>query len=411
MLTRFRRNRGLVRALGTPVRRAAVANTARTLARVARKLAPYARAAGAKSTLQRKLGPVKVVQIDRKGQRAMRSAGISAQYDAPGNDYSKVKHTLGRRKKSTIRRLNRLLHKTMNNQVYRFQNISQFDTTVGALPMCQYYNSSNTYTYVPLHIYDLTSFPNTSATGPSAGRYFGWAGAAATVSATRGIIPGQDNDGTTDANGYWWQTERSGSSGIPNASIMMHNWTDVRLLLYGSRKRSTTFKVTFFRCIDESANPFHAATSNTDLKQLVEWFTRPMIYNTLQTYETKVSKKIKIIKQYTYIIPGCQTTDVDTTVGKTKEVRIFMRHDKVYNLDWLDAAEANLPHALPDGLDYVVGTTNQDNPWHGSRVFMAITALCPEKLTKTVDFPQGANINAESEPSYDIIIRNSLTTP
>lgn len=406
MLSVYRR-RG-TRALTKFIRRGTISSRlARSAYNAAKKLAPLAREAGAKSSIQRKLGPPKVIEVNRRSQRAMKSAGISADYDAPGNDYSKVSFKLGRKKAPTVGRLDRLFHKVMRNVQFRFQNMSQFDTNVGALPLAQrQIGATPTDVFVPLHIYDLTTCNNVGVTLP-AGKQFGWTGSSSSASVQRVDLPGQDPTGLTQPVGYYNTVEAPGQFPI-NAKCMLHNWSDIRMLLYSARKRTTTFKITFFRCKDNAANPFFAASTNTDLKQLIEWFTRGQIYNTIQTYNTEIAKKIKIVKQYTIRIPGSQSTDVDTTVGKTKEVRIFMRHGTTYKMDWMDSTEASLAHNVADGLDYTLDDAMQNHPWHSSRLFMAITALSPERRTVTSTFDTAL---ADSEPSYDILIRNSMTFP
>lgn len=407
MLTNYRRRSraGAVTPFRGRVVAGAAMRTARTLVEAAQKLAPYARKAGAKSTIQRKLGGFRVAP--KKSIRVATKAHVSSDY-ASGNDYSKVTHTLGRRKKTTLSGVNQLVRKTMSTGEYRFQRLTQFDTNVGAIALAQQLNTVNNNLYLPLHIYDLSSFNNTSVHAPA--KWFGWTDTTSAANVVSGTIASTNADGSPNATGGWVFSSRDGTT-FPDASVMLHQWSDIRLLFYGARKRATKFRVTFFRCKDETANPFHAADSNTDLKQLVEWFTRPNIYNTIQTYETKIAKKLRIVKQYDYLIPACQTTDVDTSVGKVKEVRIFMPHDKVYKLDWLSSSEASLNHTLEDGQDFVRDDLNQNMPWHSSRMFMAITALSPERRS-IQDVPGGSQLaDAASEPSYDILIRNKIMTP
>lgn len=419
MLTSYRRrSRAMVRAAGTPIYGAGIARTARTLATVANKLAPYARNAGAKSSLLRKLGPVRV-----KSAPSVRYGGGAAKslsFATPGNDLSTARARIGRKKKPTLVRLQRLMKSAMNTQVFRFQNISQYDTNVGAITLPHYYNTTTAANGMPLHIYELTGFPNTSST-VAPGRSFQWTSNSSTANVTRIAIPGQNPDGSADADGYWHVTNRAGqqvgspSETLPNASVMHHNWTSVSLNLYGPRRRASKFVITFFRVALDSANPFTAADTNTDLKQLVEIFTRPMIYSNLQTYQSNVRKYIKVVKKFTYYVPAGETTDVDTSVGKIKEVKIFLRHDRSYRLDHMQGAEASLPHQLADGIDYVEDLAKENHPWSSQRLFMAITAFAPEKTSIAVAAgtygPTPAQISALIDPSYDILIQNSITTP
>lgn len=346
------------------------------------------------------------------GRRAITSMGLTY---TGGNDYSKQSATVGYKKKPTVYRLNKLLQAGMNTQVYRFQNITNFDTTTGAFPLCNWQFTTN-QVMMPFHVYDLTSFNNNTFYSP--GKSYFWSSLADTADVTRFPLPGQSPDGTADAQGHWHIEEKGGYNPLnttPNASKFVHNWSDIRLLLYGARKRTTRFDVMFFRINDEFANLHVAAATNNQLKELCQYIERPSIYSPLQSLtSSRVQKSIRMIKKFTYYISAAQTTDVDTAVGKTKEVRIFLRHGKVYNLDYKHTSDAagdeHIPHTQSDGLDYTIDVTQHNHPWYGSQVFMVVRAFAPERVSgKEYVYPQVSDANID--PSYDIIIRNSVSTP
>lgn len=401
-------NRRTVRALGTPVYGAGIVRTARTLAAAAKKLAPYARAAGAKSTVQRKLGMF-VGKPKVRVARRQTASTVGQEYGG-GNDWTQSRSKVGYKKKPTLQRLTRMMNASMTNKIYRFQNITNFDTNSGGVPISNWQFASGEVTS-PVHYYDLTSFPNTQ-TNVSPTVRLQWASTLSTADLQRFAIPGQFQDGSSDVNGVWIPETQGGALGTGisntiNARSFQHNWTDVRINFYGPRKRTTKFEVMFFRIKDENANPEGSAVSNANLKELQLFLERPCIYSNIQTYTSNVAKKIQMIKKFTYFVSAGQTTDVDTTVGKIKEARIFLRHDKMYNLDWRHTGAQAIPHEQADGLDFVQDSIHHDRPWYSSRVYMCIRAFAPERTTGKV----GEVVDATKDPSYDIIIRNSVSLP
>lgn len=387
-------------------------DAARNVAAAARRLAPYARKAGAKSSLTRKMFgagvPVKRVKWNKNIRQTSDSVG---QEYSGGNDVTVSKSKVGYKKKLTLSRVQRMLRIGMNYQVYRFQNITNYDTNLGGLNIVNW-QSSTGEVISPVHVYDLTSFPNVS--NKTAGYYMGWASTAAGANATRQILPGQTSNGTIDGNGYWNLETKGGvnpTTTFPNATKFVHNWTDVRVNFYGPRKRSTFYEILFVRMKDEFASLEGGASSNPELKDFLRYLERPCIYSNLQTYLTQKAKSMRIVKRFKYWVSASQTTDVDTTVGKIKEARIFLRHDKIYGLDYrtLGSELDTIGHAQADGDDYGVDTTHNNTPWFGSRLYMIIRAFAPERTIGTTGFPPGAD--ASKDPTYDIIIRNSISTP
>eukprot|EP00955_Chlamydomonas_euryale_P021010 222582-Chlamydomonas_euryale.AAC.5 len=86
---------------------------------------------------------------------------------------------------------------------------------------------------------------------------------------------------------------------------------------------------------DEFADPILASESNNELKQCLQYWERPCIFCNLQTAAAgKAFNKFRVIKRFKYYVSAAQTTDVDTTVGKIKECKIFVRHNKKLDYDW-----------------------------------------------------------------------------
>jgi len=405
----FRRRRQVAR-MGTR----AVRGAARTVGRVAtaayRAAKKYKPSTGMRMTAKAAAAGTIGRVAYKQGRTALRSIGMTY---VGGNDYSKQVGRVGRRKKLTVPRLNKLLQAGMSTQVYRFQNITNFDTNVGAFALGNW-SFADGAILSPYHVYDLTSFNNRSTYAP--GRYMGWLNATAASPIVRYTLPGQTPTGANDTSGVWQIEQKGGlnpTTSFPNATKFIHNWTDVRILFYGARVRTTRFDVMFLRVKDEYANLFQGAVSNTELRELCQYIERPSIYSPLQSLTgANISKKISIVKKFTYYISAAQTTDVDTSVGKTKEARIFLRHDKLYNTEykhWNEDGTNVLPHAQEDGLDFDSDVNNHNHPWFSSQLFMVVRAFAPQRVAGKTVYPSAADANVD--PSYDIIIRNSVSVP
>lgn len=331
------------------------------------------------------------------------STTVGQQYGG-GNDWTVSTRRVGYRKKPTLSRLARMMEVGMHKQIFRFQGLTRFDTNVGFYKLWNALETSTNSVNLPVHIYDLTSFNNIGNYSPA--RRFGWTSQATTADCGTANLPCQNAAGATDVAGPW--ILENGEGTVTNSRIMRHDWSDIRFNFYGPRKRTTKFEVMFVRVKDELANPLIAGASNASFKDLMNYLERPCIFSNLQTFQPHIAKKMRIVKKYTYWVSAGQTTDVDTTVGKIKEARIFMRHDRIYNLDWRHEGGADLAHGADDGIDFVQDQLHHNGPWYGSRLLMIVRAFAPERRS-VVDYSAAAD--ALTDPTYDILIRNCVSTP
>jgi len=190
-----------------------------------------------------------------------------------------------------------------------------------------------------------------------------------------------------------------------------HDWTSVKLNLYGARKRTTWFEVSFIKFVDHTSNLFDTTTPSgaKSCQNLIQYWERPLIYSNLQTdVSQNAPRLIKVLRRYKYYVPAASTTDPSTATGRMKEVSIFFRHDKLLNMRHENADANHLSHAQVDGLDYVRSDTLLNVPDDKDRIIMVIKAFCPERLS-TATYP-GLDLPVDY-PSYDILIRNKFTKP
>lgn len=332
----------------------------------------------------------------------------SVYVQAPGNDLTRSKRKARTaRPKRGMRRLATTVNAMLDKHVYRFQNLTQYDTNVGGIPLCWHYNSTSLAIELPIHVYDITAHPNNST--QVAGYALGWLGTGTASDLTRRILPGQTSSGAADTAGLWYdETMTSALSVHPRA---VHNWTSIGLNLYGARKRTTIFNIYFVRVRKQESNLFDAPVTSQKAQQFLQCLERPLIYSNLQVDAgNKLSAFAKVIKKYTCTVSAASTTDIDTTTGKIHEQKIFLRHGTNLNYDDIDSATYHLGHSLADGLDYARDETVFNVPKENQRILMIVTAFCPERSTSTVDIASSA-LDASYQPSYDVIIRNSFSKP
>lgn len=202
-----------------------------------------------------------------------------------GNDLTTFKTRTTSRKKMPSQKsmMSQMMKAVMPTYVYRYQNLTNYDTNLGAQSLWNHNtdNEVNNPVDMPIHIYDLSSIPNTPGQ-VFAGCRFSWAGQSRLSDVKRVILSGQAPDGSDDQSGKWHNTDSKSNDPL-QAQQVFHKWTEVRLNLYGPRKRSTWFEVMFIKVTDELAHPFHASDSNYEKKMLMQYLERPCIWSNLQT--------------------------------------------------------------------------------------------------------------------------------
>lgn len=348
---------------------------------------------------------VKVRQVDYNGA-------------ITGNELSTYRKTVGKYPTLSPNRLLKLMKSGMNETILRAQGITQFDTNVGYYPLANRGTTDTTQSILmPIHVWDLTNFQNASA--PVAGYAYRWNGTAGSADILRNALKTTNADGSVEANGYYELEKSSGGTALafPNAKNACHEWSDIRMNLYGARKRGTTYFIDILRVKDELAHPIAASVSNTELKQLFQQWQSKLVYSNLQTYNRAPLKNIQVVKSFKFYVPGGSADDLDT-IGKVKEFKLFLKQGNVYDLSWDTTGVVDeIPHAVADGQDFTNSWSAVNSPRPSSRLLLVLRAFSPERRTNTEAAwnALGDIINAPAdaltEPSYDLIIRNKWLIP
>jgi len=354
------------------------------------------------------------------------------------NDISRSRRSIGRYPRLKPNRLLKLIKVGMSDRIERFQGITNFDTNCGFFTIANREDSTTGVIGAPIHTYNLTVFKNCQDSGtPILGHAYGWSSNLGDADVVRKTLAGQDYNGTGTV--VSWQAEEfrgptnvtSYPNEFPNVSKILHEWTEVKLNLYGARRRPTWFNIDFVQVKNEFANFSSADGSNPRFIELMNALTGNMTYSNLQTRDTKALNMLKFIRRMKYMIPAETSTDLNTACGKIKEVKIFLKHGRVLNMQPHENRGDALAigHKQEDGIDYEKYQAALNTPADGAQIFMIIRAWSPSRDVKTTTqwsaygtnytpllsdmftakpFPADAT-SAPDCPSYDMILRQKYS--
>jgi len=330
-----------------------------------------------------------------------------------GNELTVYRGSTGRYPSLKPNRMLKLVQAGMNTVTYRAQGLTNFDTSVGFYALANRQSlDAVPLVNTPIHIWDLTILPNVSSE-VIAGRGYYWSSDSSAANIDTYSLPTQLPSGASSGS-YYHAESASGlaeTSNNINANKAMHQWSNIKLLLYGPRKRGTTFYIDFIRVKDELAHPIAGASSNKSKKEFFRTQQSSLIFSPLQQHNGRNNKAIQYVKRYKFYIPGGSADDLDT-IGKVKEVSIFLKQANVYNLQWESADNQDaLPHTQEDGADYTLKAGPQDHPYTGSRLMMMIRAFSPERRALATNVLGVAAADPLTEPSYDMVLRNKWMLP
>jgi len=308
----------------------------------------------------------------------------------------------------------KLVKACMEPQWLRVQGLTQFDTSVGFYPLASRTAGAGDLT-VPMHVWDLTCIPNITQPSntiitPNVGYscvigYTGSPSAATTASVT--TLSSQTVDGATVTNSQQlYESISGGYDDLPKRKSF-HEWSAIKLNLYGVRKRATKYVVQLVTVKDENAEFISGLSTNQEKLKLYDYLARPFMYNNLNTGDPQSKSKFTVHKTYETIISPTMTDEYGgaTATPHMQTLKWFIRHNEVRRYDWLrGAVPANLTNA---SFDQEIGI-NDTRVHPTKRLFLVIRALSPEVRT-TADLTVAAD--PISEPSYDCVIRNKFLSP
>jgi len=375
-------------------------------------------------------GPAPKRRVTTRGKKSYSTSGFG------GNDISYARGTIGRTPKLRPKRLLKLINVGMNSRIEKFQGITNFDTNTGYFTIANREDTTSGIITQPLHVYNLTVFRNTPlAAAPVLANAYGWSGPLGTATVVRNQLLGMNFSGT-GTTGDWATEELAGpyrigvgASEWPGCRKLLHEWTQVKMNLYGARARPTWFKISFVQVRNEFANFASAGVNNERFVELINYLTGGMTFSNLQSRDLSAAKYLKVMKSYKYLIPAETSIDLNSACGKIKEVKLFYKHARVLNMAPHETKDdsARLGHNQVDGGDFEVGTVPLNTPADPAQVFMIVQAWSPSRGSTTTanwalvgtnytplssDIWTAKAVPANNDvPSYDIILRQKYSVP
>jgi len=368
----------------------------------------------------------------RKVPRGERQAGGSF------HTLTKSSKSFGSRRKMSVKRCSRQAYAGAVKLVQHHQGVTNFDTTAGFFPLANRHDSTTNEVKLPMNGIDPNQFVINGRVGEEPVHYsFGWSDTTSAANIVRVALQGQNP--SCDAATTLWENERNylgvnfapvSNNGI--TEVVNHEWIAMKLNLYGARIRSTTFQIDFIRFLDDDANFFLPVNSTSSkAKEALEYMSAPLTYSNLVKREVNAKRYIQFVKSDKHVIAPEDSTDLNTSSGKLKEVNIFYNRNRFLNMIrhepfQYDAGTAvNLPlaHAQADGADYQVNLVPDKETKLKSRIYIIIRAFSPDRRSSTTvqwgtltgpfsyitNSIYGGIATVNTEPSYDLIIRNKYS--
>lgn len=296
-------------------------------------------------------------------------------------------------------------------QWFRVSGLNLQDNTVGFQPIANRTEPSGVRC-LPMHVYDLTSMPNvingTFTDAPTGyGMFLDSVLPNANVSI--GELNSQNEDGTQrNFNSKWISENTSDTVDIVPRRKAFHEYSHIKLNLYGVRKRATKFYVQLVQMKETGCDFLTAAGTNLEKKKLVDYMVRPLIYNNLNGGDIKAREDFKILKSFETTIAPIKTDEYSGATSTPHIVTLnwFIKHNKLRDFSWFGG---DTPGSGQVGnFDRELGQVSVRVHPH-RRLYLVVRAESPEIRTLSAG-QLNWQISADpiSEPSYDFVIRNKF---
>lgn len=268
--------------------------------------------------------------------------------------------------------------------------------------------------FVPVHLYDLTAYPNTIAGGFSnVNPTYQLTFSSSNNPAFYGLV-NQDREGTT-ADGKWQQESMpdifgSNSSLLPQRRTLLEN-INLKMLAYGAKGNACNYQIDFVQFTDEIVDPLFISVNGVvgrDLEaarafwqQICKPFCSHPISDQSPMYKTQ--KFMKTLKSYKFTMQGVNTDEANALIPHQKNIKLYMPLNRILKYDWRETDTTALGDLVDPGAytQNLGRTTNWVEP--KARIYMMIRAFNHVQVAYT---PGVSTIDIT--PSYDINIHSSL---
>lgn len=336
-----------------------------------------------------------------------------------GSEMSIIKRRFGRRRPMKANKLSML---SITRTVFRYQGVNRMNAVSSvvvnadgssALACPGYFRLSLDPNAVgnqrfPLHVYDLTSFPNTNASYVIQWQMIindtgnvGWNG-----------FSGQ---GPTGAVTSQWTAE---NMTLPTATIadipangfqtkyVQHDGFDVRMACYGCRQQPTFYEIMIVRFNEDylvpnfnTGQPVPAGENLAAFNNLWSGLVKGLSFNPILPGTRGVFKGMHVLKRIRFTLQPSMTTEAD----RNPNVKIVKFKYNDYRIrDYNFGATPFITDADVNAANYVIDPASagpfRNHPKDKARLFMVVRASNNTPVAL-------ASETADNTPSYDIVIR------
>lgn len=325
--------------------------------------------------------------------------------------YARTRRVAGRYKRLTAKNAHRRLDKEGTTQIQRWFNVSRFGVGPGAQGLYTYKDA--THVYQPMHIMDLTAYPNNPSIGAVAKGMYCVRNEISSGNPTYTLLQSMNDAGSLGAGA--WVNEYGAVAGGAVVDQARLKWCDIRLNLYGSYEIPIKYKIMIVGIHDEKSVP--GITGNTDREaNLIDHLLKPMKYSNLLCNTGYTSKSFHVIKQFNYTINPLDHYDSSTVVsGDTyrapnmMEFKFFYKMDRDCDYIWHDTtsiANATADTANVNTMQTVMADAH-DVVYPSKRIFLIVMASSTYQDTTSspVSVAQPPYAQTKYVGSYDVNIR------
>lgn len=371
-----------------------------------------------------------------KGYNKLRDTDRIQQDLGAGGELTKEHVTLGRPQKLRLKgKARKLIKGSEQTQILRHAALSQFMNTTqapvnqmklevgaGACWLHNWYDGSG-FWYAPCHIYDITSINNVITTGgaatytaatPAWRLRFNQAVASPITGVSFANINGYNAAGAL--TGGVWQAEDTAALGSNAGSQPLRqtiqDWTQARLMCYGSAKMATEYTIEFIQLKEDALHPefcnlggitMTGQDYNAMQVQAWEHYVKPYIAHPCSSVAPLKRKCFKVLKTIRFTLQPRLSTETDANVGHCKQINLFYHMNRLCRYDWAASATPTDTN-LNTAATFLSNQGSLQTYVHPrARVYLTIRATnvtTANNTTPTTDFC----------PSYDILLRKKFTT-
>lgn len=258
---------------------------------------------------------------------------------AEGGDYNQFcaqTINVGKKKKSTVKRLAREMHFKAECTIYRWNGTKAF--TGNGYYWLSRETADATYAYMPVFAFDLTAANNyiNNAYSGAVPFYRLWL-TKATGAVTWTPYSGLQADGISSAvnlqNETYAYVGNQINQPMEKSKLL---WNQVKMNLWGAKNKAVKFTIQIVTYRDSDLDPLEQASGRAmAAKHNAYWQTvlKPLTFNPAATSgEHHTKGRVKILKQYTKIIQPTSSTENDSD-PHVHMMKMFLRWDKLCRYD------------------------------------------------------------------------------